>query len=510
MSKIIKKFDAEVIRSAVNRIAEPVIQTLTPMGNNVLFEKELHSIVTNDGATIAKMIDSEDEVEDAIIQMVKYGSLATNQAVGDGTSTTILFTKKLVDMGLDRIAGGIKPMALRKQYQKLKDQILEQSLLLKKEVSKEDWKKIALISSSGDEELANNVVEIIETAGLDGMVFLNESKNQKTKIIKDSGYNLDNQMFDPVLGNLSPGRADYSKPHIFITDKKLYHLEECREILEVAYKSGVRNIVIVARDFIGEAPGFLISNHLDENVPLNILLIKYPLPDNDFVPLYDLATYLGANLVTEKIGNLKGKLNADHYTVVDRVYSAGGKTIFVTDDRANPNLSLLVEEVRKKKEDNPEDNKTAKRLASLTAGTVNLEVGAPTGPELRELLFRYEDAINATRAAIRSGYVIGGGLTLLKTANQVKGDSEIEAMAKDFSIASIKQIADNCGVEFNLSNYHDNVGYNAKTDKYSNLEEDCVIEPYDLFKYSITNAFSVAIAILTCGYFVVNKVEKDK
>lgn len=509
MSKIIKKFDAEVIRSAVNRIAEPVIQTLTPMGNNVLFEKELHSVVTNDGATIAKMIDSEDEVEDAIIQMVKYGSLATNQAVGDGTSTTILFTKKLVDMGLDKIASGTKPMVLRKQYQQLKEHILEHSLKFKNEVTKDDWEKIALISSSGDVELAKNVVEIIETAGLDGMVFLNESKNQKTKITKDTGYNLDNPMFDPVLGNISPGRADYSKPHIFITDKKLYHLEECREILEVAYKSGVNNIIIVARDFIGEAPGFLISNHLDEKVPLNILLIKYPTPDNDFVPLYDLATYLGATLVTEKIGNLKGKLNADHYTLVDRVYSAGGKTIFVTEDKSNPELSILIEDVRKKKEDNPEDNKVAKRLASLTAGTVNLEVGAPTGPELRELLYRYEDAINATRAAIRSGYVIGGGLTLFKSANLVSINPEMDSLAKEFSTASIKQIVENCGVEFDLSKYQDNIGYNAKTEQYSNLEEDNVIEPYDLFKYSITNAFSVAIAILTCGYFVVNKIEKD-
>lgn len=502
--KVITKFDPELIRRAVNRIAEPVIQTLTPLGNNVLFEKDLHSLITNDGATIAKLIDSEDETEDAIIQMVKYGSLSTNQLAGDGTSTTILLTKKLVDLGLDEIAKGTKPMILKKQLTELKNQILEQSEQFKKTVSKGDWFKIASISASDDADLASNVVDIIETAGLDGMVFINESKTEKTKIIKDSGYLLEEAMFDPVMGNLQAGRADYSKPFVFITDKKLYHIEESREILESAYASGVKDIVIVARDFIGESAGFLVANHMDAKVPLNILLIKYPTPDNDSTPIYDLGTYLGAQVVSEKIGNLKGKLTADHYTMVDRVYSFGPKTIFVTNNKANPELTMLIEDVRKKKEDDPNDSKLAKRLASLTAGTVNIEVGASTGPELRELIYRYEDAINATRAAIRSGYVVGGGLTLYNSTR------ELVDFGKEFGKASIEQIAFNCGIEFSEAEYNSGLGYNAKTAAFSNLEEDGVIEPYDVFKYSVINAFSVASAILTCGYFVVNKVDKDK
>ena len=504
MSKIITKFDPELIRRAVDRIAEPVIQTLTPLGNNVLFEKDLHSLITNDGATIAKLIDSEDETEDAIIQMVKYGSLATNQLAGDGTSTTILLTKKLTDLGLDEISKGKKPMILKQEFNKLKNEILTKSESFKKTVTKEDWFKIATISSSGDEELASNVVEIIETAGLDGMVFINESKTEKTKITKDSGYLLEESMFDPVLGNMQPGRADYSKPYVFITDKKLYHIEECKEILEVGYASGATNIVIVARDFVGESSGFLVSNHMDPKVPINILLIKYPTPDNDFTPLYDLATYLGATLVSEKIGSLKGKLNADHYTLVDRVYSFGNKTIFVTNNKANPELTMLIEDVRAKKEDNPNDTKIAKRLASLTAGTVNLDVGASTGPELRELIYRYEDAINATRAAIRSGYVVGGGVTLYNSTR------ELNSLGKEFGTASIKQIVKNCGVDFDEQRYTGTIGFNAKTGEYSDLEKDGVIEPYDVFKYSVINAFSVASAILTCGYFVVNKTKKDK
>jgi len=500
--KIIQKVDPEVVRRAVDRIAEPVIQTLTPLGNNVMFDKDLMTLITNDGASIAKLIDSEDEIEDTIIQMVKYGSLATNSQAGDGTSSTILLTQKLVHMGLDLIEAGEKPMRIKKQYTLLKDRILENSEKYIKQVEPDTLLNIALVSSGGDEVLAKNVVEIIDTAGTDGMVFINESKSQTTKIIKDTGYNLDEAMVDPILGNAGQGKADYVRPHIFITDKKLYHIEECREILEKAHEYGAKDIVIVARDFVGESKGYLISNHMDEQVPLNILLVKYTTPDDDFTQLYDLATYLGGKVVSEKIGSFKGKLNADFYTLAERVYSAGKKTIFVAEGKVNPELSMLVSDVRTKKEDSPEDAKLLKRLASLTAGTVTLEVSAPTGPELRELIYRYEDAINATRAALKSGYVTGGGVTLYAATRQT-GDT-----GEEFGLASIKQIAINCGIEFDPRKYSSNKGFNAKKEEYSDLEADGIVEPYDVFKYTVINAFSVAIGILTTGYFVVNKVEK--
>jgi len=501
--KIIQKFDADIVRRAVDRIAEPVIQTLTPLGNNVMFDKDLMSLITNDGANIAKLIDSEDDVEDAIIQMVKYGSLSTNQLAGDGTSSTILLTQKLVHMGLDMIALGQQPMKLKKQFTEMKDEIIKNSLSYKKEVGDNSLVEIATISASGDLTIANNVVEIINTAGIDGMIFINDSKSQETKIIKDSGYNLEEPMMDPVLGNVTPGKADYIKPHVFITDKKLYHVEECKEILERAYEFGVKDLVIIARDFVGESLGFLISNHMDPQVPLNVLLVKYTTPENDFTGIYDLSTYLDAKYMSEKEGNFKGKLNADHYKLADRVYSVGKKTIFVSNDKVNPHLSMLIETVRSQKEDDPDNTGLNKRLASLTAGTVNLEVSAPTGPELRELIYRYEDAINATRSAIKSGYVTGGGLTLFASSRGLGKEAE------DFGWTSIKQIALNCGIRFQPKKYSESKGYNAHTEEFSNLEKDGVIEPYDVFKYTVVNAFSIAIAILTTGYFVINKTKKD-
>ena len=503
MPKVIKKFDPDIIRSAVNRIAEPVIQTLTPLGNNVLFEKDLQSLITNDGVTIAKLIDSEDETEDAIIQMVKTGSLATNKQAGDGTSTTILLTKKLVDMGLDLIKDGKKPMDLRKEYIQMRDGILSKAKEYKEEVGENDTFNIAMISSGGDEVLSQNVVEIIDTAGLDGMIFINDSKTSDTKIIKDTGYNVNNSVVDPILGNLGPGQADYSSPAVFITDKKLYHVRECKEILEVAHNSGASQVVIVARDFVGESKNFFIANHMDDKVPIQVLLVKYNTPDNDYTPLYDLATYLGAEVVSEKIGSLQGKLTAEHFVPAERVYSAQNRTIFVTAKKANPELTALVEDVRKKKEADPEDDVLAQRLASLTTGTVKIEIGASTGPEMRELMYRYEDAINAVRASLRSGYVTGGGVTLF---NSTRG---LGNMAEDFGEVAIRQIAHNCGMNFDASKYHDNVGLNAKSLEYEDLREAGVVEPYDVFQYSLINAVSIATVILTSGYTIVNKVNKE-
>jgi len=503
MSKIIKKFSPELVQKAVNQIAEPVIQTITPLGNNVMFEKDFHTLITNDGATIAKLIHSDDEVEDSIIQMVKYGSLATNKVAGDGTSTTILLTKKLVDMGLEEIAKGTKPMLLKERLEGIKDDILAKSEALKKDVTEDDWFRIAEISTSGNKELASRVVEAVQTAGLDGMIFLDESKNSETRIKKDTGYNLEYGMFDASLSNAGPGRAEYNKPYVFITDKKLYHVEECREILETAHKHGIKDIVILARDFLGESSDFLIANHVNEKVPLNILMVKVPTEAHDHTQLYDIATYLGGKVVTEKMGKLVGKLTVDHYTLANKVYSFGNKTVLVTDNKTNPELTMLVEDLRQKKEADTEDQELANRLASLTSGTVSLEVGAATGPELRELIYKYEDAINATRSAIRSGYVVGGGMTLYNSTR------ELDEFGKELGLSSIKQIAENCGVKFDESDYLGDTGYNAKKGEFSNLAEDGVIEPYDVFKYSIINSFSVAIGILTSGYFIVNKKKKD-
>ena len=504
MSKIIKKFDPDVVRKAVNRIAEPVIQTLTPLGNNVLFEKDLFSLITNDGVTIAKLIDSEDEVEDSIIQMIKYGSLSTNAKAGDGTSTTILLTKKLVEIGLDKIEAGEKPMLIKQEFKELKDGIIDNAEKLVTEVKPKDWESVATISTSGDVALAKDVARIIETIGTDGMLFIDEAKSGKTKITEDTGYNIEDSMVDPVMGNLQPGQASYSNPHVFMTDKKLYHVEECKEILETGYASGARELVIVARDFLGESKEFFIANHLNKEVPLSILLVKYTTPDDDTTPIHDLATYLGATVVSEQQGNLQAALDSQHYTEVERVYSANKRTIFVSKIKESKELKKLIESVRKEKEADPDNDTLSRRLASLTTGTVKLEVGAPTGPEMRELMFRYDDAVNAVRAAIRSGYVTGGGMTLFNSTREL-GD-----VADEFGQTSIRQIAHNCGVPFNLKEYKGDVGYNAKTGKFSNLAKDGVIEPYDVFYHTVANAFSIATAILTSGYYIVNKIDKDE
>ena len=203
------------------------------------------------------------------------------------------------------------------------------------------------------------------------------------------------------------------------------------------------------------------------------------------------------------MGSLKGKLTADNYILAERVYSNGPKTIFVTDVKVNPELTFLIEELRKKKEENPDDTAVAKRLASLTAGTVTIEVGAPTGPELRELIYKYEDAVNATRAAIRSGYVVGGGLTLFNTTR------DLDELGQRFGESSVRQIAENCGVEFEVSRYGGTFGYDALLEEYTDLEERGIIEPYDVFKHSVINAISIATAILTSGYIVVRKNEPN-
>lgn len=519
MAKIIKKFDADIIRKAVDMIAEPVVQTITPQGNNVLFERDWFPVVTNDGATIAKMIESDDEIEDIIIQLVKSGAIATNDTVGDATSTTILYIQQLVHLGLEEMAAGKQPMTIKRSLERIRDSLLDGVEDKVKELKEKDYFKVALVSASGDEEIAENVVEIISSAGTEGMIFLNESKDGTTRITKDVGYNIEEPMAHSSFGNVSPGRSDYLKPVVVVTSKKLYHISECKEILEVAHKLGHKDVVLIARDFLGESLPFLAKNHQDPEVPLNILPIKYSVPDNDFSLLNDLATYIGTEVINEELGDLTGKLESKHYAVVDRVYTTGKKTI-VLNTNDNSELNKLVESLQKEDQTNKD---VKKRLASLTTGTVTVEVGASTGPELREKLYRYEDAVSALRAAIKSGYVTGGGITLFEVSAELNNQNitakrppkhslteDERRLTNHFGRCAIQQISENVGMEFKEEFYGNGTGLNAKTLEYSKLESDGIIEPADSYTHAIKNAFATAIAILTSGYIISNKNSEDE
>ena len=276
-SKEVYRYDdiKDKIIKAVNLIADPVKQTLSPKGGNVIFQDNNGTpIVTNDGVTIAKNISSDDEVINTIVDIIKHASLRTNTEAGDGTTTTIVLTQALVHEGFKLLDNGMNPIELKKALEKVADKLVGRIQQKKVKIKDDkDMFKIATISANNDEAIASNVVDVVKFSGEDGMVFIEPNNKQETEIIKEPGFRIESGMFSPEL-RTHPAQfsSTYKNVPVLITDTRIYYREQAETILKTAIKAGHKAVVVVARDFIGDAPATFIANHAANTI--KVLLVK--------------------------------------------------------------------------------------------------------------------------------------------------------------------------------------------------------------------------------------------
>lgn len=508
------------ILEAVDMISDPVRQTLSPKGGNVLFEDDNgEPKYTNDGATIARNINVKDPVHNYVINIIKQSSLKTNLEAGDGTTTSIVLTRVLLKEGFKMLEEGVNLIVLKKKLEEMADtlvnRIKERAIKIKTD---SDLLNIATISANNDPVIAKDVVEIVKFAGEDGMIFIEQNNKIETEITTEPGFRLNSGMFAPEL-RTSPSRivANHKNVPVFITDKRLYYTEEAESILNTVLKGGHKKVVIVARDFVGQAPNIFIGNHAKGVI--QVLLVKDSTATEKESPvLDDLATYLGGKVIKEKTGSLVNKIKMEDFCFASNVYSDGEKTIINPKIANTKAINELVKGLKDELKDrrNKEDPELKRRIASLTSGTTTVKVGGSTNLEITEKIYRYEDAINASRAAKKDGYLVGGGVALLKAYNRNDYDEITQTLAKRFTEASVRQIAENCGkhadfiVETILSNKNLNYGYNAMTDSYDDLLKVGVVDPFKVTEMAIRNAVSVSNALLSSNYIIVNDRTEDK
>ncbi len=505
----------KIIR-AVDTIADPVRETMSPMGRNVLIEDQNGNFFsTNDGVTIAKGITVQDPYENMIIQLIKAAAAKTNTEAGDGTSTSILLTQVLIKEGFKMLDNGWNPMELKKAFDEFGKKIIER---LKKQAipckTEKEIFNIAHISANNDKEIAKVVTDVVKTSGVEGMVFLEPNNGVDTEIEREGGFTIDIPLMST---DLSSGKnkfvASYANVPVFITDKRIYHQEEAETILRTVIENGYKSVVVVAADFIGQAPNVFFTNHLEH--VCQVLLVKMPDADKDATHLNDLATYLGGKVVAEKKGKLVDSITMDNFVMAGKVF-ASGKTIFTSKKKKNTDLAVLItslrEEIKKKK-----DNEGLKeRLAHLTNTVVTVKVGAATGLEQKEKMFRYEDAVNATRAAMKDGYLVGGGIALKNAFNKKEHPQELGMLFKRYCEANVRQIAENCGLhpETVLENINlqknKNVGYNALSGTYEDLLKSGVVDPYKVTEMAVSNSISIAGQIISSNTLIVNEVDYEK
>lgn len=503
------KENKEKILQAINMIADPIRETMSPKGRNVIFETEDGEYTsTNDGVTIAKAIEVADPVQNAIIQIIKGASLKSD-IVGDGTSTAVLLSKIATEEGFKLKENGLNEMDIKKEFEKFGEDLIG---ILKKKAIKikndNDLRNVAFISSNNDPVIADDVLKIFKIIGEDGLGFYEPNNKPETEIVEEKGFKIEQGMFSPELRTANNFSAIYKNTPVLITDKRLYYPEEAETILNTVLDAGYKSVVVVARDFLGQSVNTFIANHTQGVI--KVLLIKDPrVTEKDNATLHDLATFLGGKVISEKTGSLVDKLKIDDFVIAKRVYSDMYQSLIGSQEENSKKLKSRVKELKAQLVKSPEDSDLKKRIASLTNGSVIIKIGGSTAIEMKERRYRYEDAIAATRTAMKGGYLVGGGVSVLKAFDSKRYPDEYRSAFRKFCEANVRQIAENCGkhpayIIDNTLNLGPNFGYNALTDKFSDLLKDGVVDPYLVTEMAIRNSISVAGQIISGNFIITN------
>lgn len=518
MPKTIRPYDEnrDRILAAVRKVAAPVVGTLSPQGSNVIFEDQNGNVrVTNDGWTIINAMDFEDRIDHAMHSLLRDAARKTNLAAGDGTTSTTLFASTLVEEGFRALDEGESPLSVKRSLDKVPAMVESCLSELTYPVrTRKDLEYVARVSSNDDAEVARNVVEAVEAAGDEGLVFIEDNTEEVTTIVKDDGFMVEAGLM-PILAN-QPGKllAVYKDVKVLVTDKRLYHDKEALAIIDALLLQGITQAVVVAKDFLGVAKHVFLTNHRAGKIQL--LLVKDPTPLDDPSLLEDLAVYLGTELVTDRTGKLAKGLSVADFGTAKRVVADHDQTLLY--GKAHPGLKARILEVRSEVDRAKGKDKDAlrKRLARMTNGTVTIQVGGRTAPEIRERMFRYEDAVHATKAAKKDGYVVGGGLTLRFIGEDYqpgRDDSEVDVrLLRALCSAPLRQIARNCELDWKtlMASTGDDIGYNAASGKYEDLLKAGVIEPATVVRMAVGNAASVASLILSSRHIITtDHVRKD-
>ncbi len=527
MAKAIK-YGAEAraaLEAGVNKLADTVKVTLGPKGRNVVLDKKYGTpLITNDGVTIAKDIELEDNFENMGAQLVKEVATKTNDVAGDGTTTATVLAQAMIQEGLKNIAAGANPIILRKGMYKATETAVESIKKMSQKVAgKEHIAMIASVSAS-DEEVGNMIADAMEKVSNDGVITVEESKSMNTELELVEGMQFDRGYLSAYMStDMEKMIANLENPYILITDKKISNIQEILPLLEQIVQTGAK-LLIIAEDVEGEALTTLIVNKLRGT--FNCVAVKAPgFGDRRKEMLKDIAVLTGGTVISDELGlDLKE-------TTLDMLGRA--KTVTVTkenttivDGAGNKNeISDRVGQIKAQIEETTSEfdkEKLQERLAKLAGGVAVIKVGAATEMELKEKKLRMEDALAATKAAVEEGIISGGGSAYIhcmsdveKVYNTLDGDEKTGAgiILKALE-APLRQIAVNAGLEGavivnTVKESAENYGFNALTEEYVDMVDAGIIDPSKVTRSALQNATSVASTILTTESIVADEKTEE-
>jgi chaperonin GroEL len=516
----------EKIRDGVSKLARAVKITLGPRGRNVIIEKSFGSpTVTKDGVTVSKEIDLDDPYENMGAQLVKQVAQRTNDQAGDGTTSATVLAEAIFLEGLKNVTAGANPVALKRGMDKAVEgavgNLKKQSTPVK---GHGDIAQVGTIAANGDSEIGEMIAQAMDRVGKDGVITVEEGKTLATEVEWVEGMQFDKGWLSPhFITNVQTMETVMENAYVLIHEKKISTVKDMIPLLEQVAQSG-RPLLVIAEDIEGEALATLVVNRLRGSFPC--AAVKAPgFGDRRKAMLEDIAILTGANPVFEATGGTiesvtlkdlgrakKIVINKDTTTIIE---GAGAK------EAIQGRINQIKAEIEGTKSDYDKE-KLQERLAKLSGGVAQINVGAATEAEMKEKKARAEDALHATRAAVEEGIVSGGGVALLAAIESVEalkleGDERVGAMIIRRALeAPIRQIAMNAGQDGSVvvqavrGNKSRTWGYNAATDTYEDLVKAGVIDPTKVVRTALQNAASVASLLLTTDALVSDLPEKEK
>ena len=508
------------LEAGVNQLADTVRVTLGPKGRNVVLGKSFGApLITNDGVTIAKDIELEDEFENMGAQLIREVASKTNDVAGDGTTTATVLAQAMVNEGMKNLAAGANPIVLRKGMKKATDVAVEAIKEMSSKVTdKQQIARVAAVSSC-DDEVGQMVADAMEKVSNDGVITIEESKTMHTELDLVEGMQFDRGYISAYMcTDMEKMEANLDDPYILITDKKISNIQEILPLLEQIVQSGAK-LLIIAEDIEGEALTTLIVNKLRGT--FSVVGVKAPgYGDRRKEMLKDIATLTGGQVISEELGLDLKDATIDQLGRAKSVKVEKESTVIVDGMGEKDAIEARVAQIRTQIEETTSDfdrEKLQERLAKLAGGVAVIRVGAATETEMKEAKLRMEDALAATKAAVEEGIIAGGGSAYIhaskkvaKLAETLAGDEKTGAniILKALE-APLFHISANAGLEGaviinKVREQEPGIGFDAYKEEYVDMVKEGILDPAKVTRSALQNATSVASTLLTTESVVAN------
>ena len=509
----------------VEILAKTVKVTLGPKGRNVMLDKSYGAPkITKDGVSVAKEVQLADKFENMGAQLVKEVAQKTADKAGDGTTTATVLAEAIIKEGCKAVAAGMNPMDLKRGIDMAVEAVVEDVKSRSKEIkTSEEIAQVGTISANGDKSIGEYLARAMEKVGNDGVITVEDAKGLDTELDVVEGMQFDRGYLSPYfVTDADKMTAEYEAPFVLLYDQKITNLQAILPVLEAVLQSG-RALLIVAEDIEGEALATLVVNRIRSG--LKVCAVKAPgFGDRRKAILQDLAILTGGQVISEELGLKLENTTIEMLGTAKRVIISKDDTTIIDGDGDKEMIEARKTQIKKEMEKTTSDydrEKLQERLGKMSGGVAVLRVGGASEVEVKEKKDRIDDALNATRAAVKEGVVAGGGTALLyatKALANVNPTNQDQKVGVDIIRralqAPIRQIAENAGVDGAvvagklLESTDYNFGYNAATDEYTDMVKAGIIDPTKVVRTALQDAASVASLLITTEAMVTEIPEK--